>query len=401
VSDGPRAYAPAPAEPEFSLMLGGPLFQMLRRAHLSDDALTMVRRRIIVIATVCWLPLLVLSALQGQLIGGSVTVPFLLDVDVHVRFLVALPLLIAAEHLVHQRLRHVVALFLERGLIPPDARPRFDAAVAAALRLRNSVVAELLIIAFVYGVGTLVVWRNYTSLSAATWYHPSSDPHAPLSYAGLWFGFVALPAFQFLLFRWYFRIAIWARFLWQISRIPLDMVPMHPDRVGGLGFLSATAYAFTTLAAAHGAVVAGQIAGRIFFLNAALADFKIEIAIVVVFLLCLTIGPLLVFSAQLAQAKRVGLRRFGTLAQRYVREFEAKWLDGGADRGEALIGSADIQSLADLGNSYEVVKGMRYAPVTRDTVLQLAIATLAPMAPLLLTIMPLEQLLRTLGGAIF
>jgi hypothetical protein len=66
-----------------------------------------------------------------------------------------------------------------------------------------------------------------------------------------------------------------------------------------------------------------------------------------------------------------------------------------------LIGSADIQSLADLGNSYEIVKGMRYAPVTRDTVVQLTIATLAPMTPLLLTIMPLEQLLKTLGGAIF
>ena len=382
-------------------MLGGPLFQLLRVAHLADGALTLVRRRIIVIAGLCWLPLFVLSALQGQLIGGSIRVPFLLDVDVHVRFLVALPLLIAAEHLVHQRLRHVVAVFLERGLIPADARPRFDAAVASALRLRNSVVAELLLIAFVYGVGTLVVWRHYTSLNTATWYFGSADPGASLSRAGLWFGFVALPIFQFMLFRWYFRIAIWARFLWQVSRIPLNLVPMHPDRVGGLGFLSGTAYAFTTLAAAHGAVVAGQIAGRIFFLNAALADFKIEIGVVVVFLLCLAIGPLLVFSAQLARTKRVGLRRFGTLAQRYVREFEAKWLDGGADAGEVFIGSADIQSLADLGNSYEVVKGMRYAPVTRDTVLQLAIATLAPMAPLLLTIMPLEQLLRTLGGAIF
>jgi hypothetical protein len=382
-------------------MLGGPLFQLLRRARLSDDALTMMRRRVMVIAGFCWLPLLALAAMQGQLVGGGVTVPFLLDIEVHARFLVALPLLIAAEHVVHQRLRHVVALFLERGLIPDDARPRFDAAVAAAMRLRNSVVAELLLFAFVYGIGTLVVWRHYTSLSAATWYFTSADSRASLSPAGLWFGFVALPIFQFLLFRWYFRLAIWARFLWHVSRIPLNLVPMHPDGVGGLGFLSGTAYAFTTLAAAHGTLMAGQIASRIFFVHAALADFKFEIAIIVVFLLGLVIGPMLAFGSQLAQAKRTGLRRFGTLSQRYVREFEAKWLDGGADAQEALIGSADIQSLADLGNSYQLVKGMRYAPVTRDTVVQLAIATLAPMTPLLLTIMPLEQLLKTLGGAIF
>jgi hypothetical protein len=147
--------------------------------------------------------------------------------------------------------------------------------------------------------------------------------------------------------------------------------------------------------------MAGQFAGRIFFLGATLGDFKFEIGIIVVFLLSLVIGPLLVFGGQLAQTRRDGLRRFGTLSQRYVREFERKWLDGGAEPGEALIGSADIQSLADLGNSYEIVKGMKYAPVTRDTVVQLAIATLAPMTPLLLTIMPLEQLLKTLGGAIF
>jgi hypothetical protein len=269
------------------------------------------------------------------------------------------------------------------------------------MRLRNSVIAEVLLIAFVYGVGTLVVWRHYTSLNAATWYSPSSGPGASLSPAGLWYGYFSLPIFQFLLFRWYFRLAIWGRFLWHVSNIPLKLVPMHPDRVGGLGFLANTAYAFTTLAAAHGTVLAGQIASRIFFLGAALADFKFEIAIVVLFLLGLVIGPLLVFGSQLAQAKRHGLRRFGTLSQRYVRDFETKWLDGGADPGEALIGSADIQSLADLGNSYEIVKGMRYAPVTRDTVVQLAIATLAPLAPLLLTIMPLEQLLKTLGGAIF
>ena len=52
------------APPDFSLVLGGPLFQLLRRAHLSDDALMLVRQRIIVIALFAWLPLLVLSAVE-------------------------------------------------------------------------------------------------------------------------------------------------------------------------------------------------------------------------------------------------------------------------------------------------------------------------------------------------
>ena len=99
---------------DFSLVLGGPLFQLLRRSHMSGDALELVRQRIIIISLLAWLPLLVLSALERQALGGSAAVPFLLDVDVHVRFLVALPLLIVAELVVHRRMRFVVTQFLER-----------------------------------------------------------------------------------------------------------------------------------------------------------------------------------------------------------------------------------------------------------------------------------------------
>jgi hypothetical protein len=81
------------------------------------------------------------------------------------------------------------------------------------------------------------------------------------------------------------------------------------------------------------------------------------------------------------------------LAQKYVREFDHKWVRGGAPTDEPLIGSADIQSLADLGNSFEIVKGMRFAPITLQAVLQLAIVTVLPLAPLLLTMFSAEELL--------
>jgi hypothetical protein len=160
-------------------------------------------------------------------------------------------------------------------------------------------------------------------------------------------------------------------------------------------------YAFTPLTVAHGALLAGLIANRIFYLGAALPDFKIEIAVLVIFLLCAVLGPLLAFAPQLAQAKRTGNREYGTLAQRYVREFDAKWLRGGAPADELLVGSSDIQSLADLGNSFEVVRTMRLAPVTKEAILQLAAATLVPVVPLALTMMPLEELLKRLLGILF
>ena len=166
---------------DFSLILGGPLFQILRRAHLSDDALLMVRRRIVVISTLAWLPLLVLSAIEVRLLDGSVGVPFLFDVEVHVRYLAVLPLLIVAELVVHHRLRPLLQQFLERNLIPEGALPRFEAAVESAFRLRNSVLAEVLLIAFVYGFGILVVWRQSAIVSTTTCY-PTPSPDGYLGH---------------------------------------------------------------------------------------------------------------------------------------------------------------------------------------------------------------------------
>lgn len=387
--------------PDFSLVLGGPLFQMLRRAHLSDDALALVRQRIIVLALLAWLPLLLLSALEGELIGGRAAVPFLLDAEVHIRFLVAIPLMIAAELVVHRRMRPLLKQFLERDLIPEHAMPRFDAAIHSAFRLRNSALAEVLLIVVVYGVGILFVWRHYMALDAPTWFATPSAEGSRLSFAGMWYVYLSLPLFQFLLLRWYFRIFIWTRFLWQVSRIDLKLVPTHPDRTGGLGFLSNIVFAFIPLLMAHGAFVAGNLANRIFHLGAALPQFKGELILMVAFLLCVVLGPLLVFAPRLAEAKRNGLREYGTLAQRYVREFDAKWLRGGAPADEPLVGSGDIQSLADLGNSFEVVRSMRLAPVSRDAVIRLSAAVLLPVVPLLLTMMPWEELLKKLLGMVF
>jgi hypothetical protein len=381
--------------------LGGPIFQLLRRSHLTDDTLGLVRQRIIVFSLFCWLPLLALAALESKLLGGTVTVPFLLDLEVHVRFLVAIPFLIVAELVVHQRMRFVVKQFSERNLIPENAMTRFDAAVASVFRLRNSVLAEVLLIAFVYVFGILIIWRHYMVLDAATWYATPSATGSKLSFAGMWYGYVSLPIFQFLLCRWYFRIFIWARFLWQVSRIDLSLVPTHPDRVAGLGFLSETVYAFVPLLLAHGALLAGLLGDRIFHLGATLPSFMIEVLVLVIFLMCVVLGPLLVFTPQLAHAKRMGLREYGTLAERYVRDFDAKWLRGGAPADERLIGSGDIQSLADMGNSFEVVRTMRIVPFTKEAILQLAVVTVAPVAPLLLTMMSFEEILKKLLGILF
>jgi hypothetical protein len=113
------------------------------------------------------------------------------------------------------------------------------------------------------------------------------------------------------------------------------------------------------------------------------------------------LGPLLVFCRQLEAAKRAGVRQHGVLAERYVREYERKWLHGGAPADEPLLGSADIQSMADLANSFADVKEMRWVPFTMTTVFQLAVTTLLPVLPLTLTMIPLEELLDRLLKIVF
>lgn len=383
---------------DFSVVLGGPLYQLFRKAHLSGDALELARNRVLTVTAFLWLPLLILSVSQGLALGTKVALPFLRDIEAQARFLILVPLLVAAELIVHQRLRLTAIQFLRRGLIPDDARARFDAAVDATIRLRNSVLAELAMLAVIYAVGIRFSVSQHAALEAATWYATPSAAGWTLTRAGFWYVYVALPLTQFLLLRWYYRIFIWARFLWQVSRIDLRLVATHPDEVGGLAFLATATAGFAPLAVAHGAFLSGWIASRIFLYHAALLDFKVIIIAVAVWMLILFLGPFLVFSPQLARKRREGELDYGPLAERYSQEFDAKWVRADKLPAEPLLGSADIQSLADMANVYTVVKRMRTTPITRQAITQLVVSTLGPIAPLALTMMPLAEIAKLLLG---
>jgi hypothetical protein len=395
-------YPPLLREPpDFSLVSGGPLFQLWRRTRLSGDSLQLPQRRVLVLVALAWLPLLVLSIASGTAWGAGVELTFLKDVEVHVRLLVALPLLIAAERSVHQMMRPVIRAFLDRNLVAGEARTGFDAAIDSAMRLRNSVAAELLMLAFVYVVGVGLVWRNEVALDVTSWYGTPVDGRLHPSTAGWWLGCVSLPMLQFLLLRWYYRLFLMARFFWQVARMDLDIVPTHPDRCGGLGFLALVSKVFAPLMFAQGVLLAGMIASRIFHAGATLPQFKTELLGMVVLMLLVVLGPLLVFSPRLAAAKRRGQMEYGALAQRYVQDYDRKWLRGGAPKDEAFLGSGDIQSLADLGGGFERVDTMRVTPFTLQSALLLAAATLAPVLPLTLTMFSLQELLNRLMKVVF
>jgi hypothetical protein len=390
-----------PEGEDFSLILGGPLFQLWLGTRLTGGHLELLRRRIIVMVLLTWMPLLVLSVIEGHAWRESVPLPFLLDVEQHLRLLLALPLLIYAELAVHRRIRLVVRQFLDLGLIPDAARAQFDSAVNSAMRLRNSRAAELLLLGLVYGVGVPYFWKNYVALDVVSWYGVMVGGRLHPSLAGWWLGCVSLPVLQFLLLRWYFRLFIWTRFLWQVSNIELELLPTHPDRCGGLGFLNLVRLAFAPLLLAQGVLLAGLIANRIFFVGARLPDFLIDIVAIVAVAVFVVLAPLLVFARQLSEVARTGILEYGALARKYVCNFDQKWLRRTVSPDEPLLGSADIQSLADLANSFEVVLQMRWVPFTIRDVLQLTAIALLPILPLTLTMFSFQELLERLLKLIF
>jgi hypothetical protein len=383
----------------FSLVLGGPLYQLLRKAHLDDDVRSHLKQRILVIAGIIWLPLFILCAIKGTLLRG-IEIPFLADVETHARFLVAVPLMVLAEFLVHIRMRGIVAQFVERKLVPTVSLERFRQAIRNAMSWRNSVTAELAIIAIIFPLGYFLR-TDIFALEVSTWYATAGPEGATFTLPGLWFTWVSNPIVQFLLLRWLFRLVIWARFLWQVSRIDLALIPLHPDRNGGLGFLGGSAHAYSPLLASFSAMVAGLVASRIFHQRASLADFQFEIMILVAFGMVLVLGPLTVFAPQILAAKRGGLREYGAFVAEYTREFDRRWLRSADHDKQSLLGTGDIQSLADIGNAFAVIKEMKAVPFSRDMFLQLLWATLMPFVPLVFTMIPLNELLKRIVGAAF
>lgn len=396
----PVASSGAPEGRDFSLVLGGPTFQLLRRTRLTDERLGLLPRRILLVILITWAPLVALTALEGSLLGPRHALPFFHQIGVQLRFLIVAPLLIAAELLVHRRMQPIMDQFRARRLVPPDETAHFADALGRAMKLRNSAVAEAILLGAVYAGGIFITMGRYAARGGDAWYASSSEP-GRLSLAGMWFVFVSLPVLQFLLLRWYFRLLIWTQCLWRVSRLDLNLNATHPDKAGGLGFLAGSLAAFAPLAMAHGVLFTGVLADRIFHEGARLTDFPLEVFEGAVLLIVLFAGPLTVFAPQLARVRRVGLREYGALGQDYVRAFRDKWMAGGPPPDEPLVGSGDIQSLADLGNSYAGAEQMRIVPIGPIGLVILLGAFLVPMAPLLLTMMSATDLVGRIVGVVF
>jgi hypothetical protein len=365
-----------------------------------------IPQRIVGLVLVCWLPMCLFAIFEGRAIGPTPRDSFLLDFANYARFFVGLPILVAAEAVVGSRLRLAGLHFVREGFIRHADLPAFERAVTRLARRRDSVIAMLGIAALAaVGAWKLTVEAT-TGVGASGWRDimmPGGGQHIlQYSLTALWNNLVAVPIVLFLMYRWLWRILIWTVFLAQVARLDLQLVATHADRAGGLGFLPVAHLSFALLGFGVSSVISAQSAFRIIYEGASISSIQAPFVIVVVGTLILFLGPLLVFCPALARSRRAAIVSYGALVDTYNRGFHEKWAAGAAAAGdEPLLGSSDIQSMADMGNTYRFVDEMAVAPFRRRTIIQFAIVAALPWIPLLFLVVPPRELVRVLTKVVF
>ncbi|HEX4772582.1 MAG TPA: hypothetical protein VH351_17240 [Bryobacteraceae bacterium] len=353
-----------------------------------------VIRRALLTTLITWLPLLILSLIQNRAFGDKVKIPFLYDFGAGLRFLVGLPLLVIAEAVIDPRLNRAVRHFSKSNLVAPSVLPAFEEVIRQTNRLRDHavIVIPILLLAFLPSIN--LKQTELLKAGIASWHTIVSPSGESLSWAGRWAGFVSWPLFRILMLRWLWITCLWGFFLRRVSKLDLGCVGTHPDTCGGLGFLAETQLWFGFISFAVSVGIAGTFGNSIAYEGATVSSLKfLMIGFCVITVLVFAL-PLLVLSPKLAVTKRKSLHLYGTLATFYVQEFDAKWIRGLLPEQEALLGTGDIQSLADLNNSFAVVREMKVMLIDKKVLLGLAIPPVLPLVPLIFLATPADEITK-------
>ena len=380
---------------EFYLAPGGPIDRLQQRLWAARATPARLVPRAVLTALVIWLPLLVFSLIEPN---ADADISFLHDIAVHVRFLLIGPLLIMAENSIGQRSRLIVMQFLTSGLVGDADAARFETAVRRGRRLLDSWIAEFLIVV----LSVTLVWistRVVMAESTVFWFERITTDGPVLTRAGWWYSAIARPVFLYLVLRWVWRCLLWWWFLGRVARLDLHLTGTHPDRMGGLGFVTFHHAMFALLAFVTGCAVSAAVANRILYADATLMSYRVPLIGIIAGTALVGVAPLLVFTPHLVRAKRMYWMSYSRFASDYVWMFQEKWM-GKKSPDEAVLGTGDIQSLADLGGSFERLVGMKPVAVDRRIVMIFVLATAAPVLPLLLTVMPLGDIIKMLVKAL-
>lgn len=373
-----------PSAPTLSLTEGGPFVQFERRARLAEPDGRRGHRHVLGLTLPVWLVLMVF-AIAGTVVGGEVThEPVLWQFEVHVRLLIATPLLLVGELEMERRARELARRAVDDGTVKPEGLPGWQSTIDRLHALRDAWLPEAIILLAVYGVTVAGLFQVFPE-QIARWLVPSLHPDRALEQreSVAWWLYIVLgqPIFLFLALRWLWRWALWS---WLLVRLPwmhLDVQAGHADRAGGVGYLSGLLVQQRWFVVATGLALTSVWMDEIVWARAPQSEFAAYFLSYLVFILAISFGPHLAMTRQLIAAQRSGTASYGRLMRAYGARFEERWLRNRASAPE-MLGHPDFSGLADLGSSYTVAQGMRVTLFSRTELFIVVGLVLVLVAPL-------------------
>ncbi|WP_130618747.1 hypothetical protein [Dyella amyloliquefaciens] len=371
---------------------------VLRRMRLiKPEHRAQASRRIMLAVAIGWLPLALLCLLQWLILQRPSSASFFTDVAAYARFLIAVPILILSDYIILPRLDAIAQYFVHSGLVIPRDQPRFDEAIASARRLSLGVWPSVGMAIVVYAL-VLAIALTISPEALLDWQHAEGTLH--LSAAGWWYLLVSAPLVLGLILSWVWRIGVWMRFLHLLSRMDLRLVPSHPDKAAGLEFVALSPRIFAPLAFAIGVLAAGTLGNEVIHLHLdPMNHIAVPVATAIV-VVALLVSPPLLFARLLMLTRRRGVFEYGALVRRVGAEFEDKWLARDKTIDASALGEPDFSATTDLYGVASNVYAMQPTLFDPRVATSVAIATLAPFAPIWLAVIPTKVLLSHLVGMI-
>jgi hypothetical protein len=319
----------------------------------------------------------------------------------HVRFLVAIPLFFVCESLMTSKMSTFVGYLVESGLVPEKEVPKLSEVIKKVNRLKNSWIPETVLVLIVYIVPLIGSANIIPGKSSNTSFilQQAGDHYYFSSQFYIWVG---LPLFRFLLGRWFWHLALWWFFLFRIQKLDLNLIPTHSDGVAGLGFLEIVQEYFAALALAFSAILSASFAEQVISGSQPFEKLYYQIPMAMAFILLVLVAPLAMFYSKLKNCRELGFRDYMIMATNYVNAFDRKWVKTKPETKDSILGTPDIQSLADLKNSVLVIQQMRLIPISRKLVTLITISVLLPFVPFVFMKFNLNELviliLKQLAG---
>lgn len=380
--DAPRDEADGLA---LSLVRGDALLRLQRAVGLVPAEGLGVGRRALFFAAFTWLPIAVWALLAGRVFPGAAAEPLFQHFGVHVRCLVAIPLFILAEGVGHGLTTRLVPYFLQSGLV--GDRARFVEIVRGVARLRDATLPWIAILALVLAGALLSTAPRETH--EVIW----AEGGPRLGFGGFWFLYVARPIYLALLLGWLWRLVLLSVLFVRLGALGLDVVPTHPDGAGGLGFLEGIPTMFSPVVFAASAVIASRFGHEVLYHGVHVQSLRLPMLGFGLLVLVIFLSPLLVWARPLGAIKRRALLDYGVLVGRHGRLVRRRWILREPVEDDALLGAPEIGPVADTLALYEAVRKLRTVPISRASLLAIALPALVPMLPVVAIEIPIRELL--------